>query len=97
MRPDHLLSQIHPVYNASVKFKDVKINPAGTGGDNQSVYAVFRNVLFDQFNPFLATKKRMSFNRKTFFFRDFTQRFHVKGIPDPATCADIYTIFFIHG
>jgi hypothetical protein len=39
----------------------------------------------------------MSFNRKAFFFRNFAQIFHVKGIPNTATCADIYTIFFIHG
>ena len=50
-----------------------------------------------KFNPFLSAEKRVSFNRVTFFFRDFTQLFHFKGITDATTCAYIYTILFIHG
>jgi hypothetical protein len=39
----------------------------------------------------------MRFNRKAFFLRDLAQRLYIKGIPDAAACANIYTIFFIHG
>jgi hypothetical protein len=97
MGPDRLFPQVYTVNDTTLKIKDIIIDPAGTTRNNQGIVSIFGNTFFDQFNPFLSAQKRVSLNRETFFFRNFAQRFHIKGIPDAASCANIYTILFIHG
>jgi hypothetical protein len=97
MRPDNLLPQINAVHNAPVKPECIIQHPPGAGGQHQRVDPLVRNIFFEEFNPLSAAKDRAGFHGKTFFFGDFAELADIDGLSDPATFANIYTIFLIHG
>jgi hypothetical protein len=97
MRPDNLLSQIDPVHDATVKPECIIQNSPGTGAQHKRVDLLIGNVFFEELDPLLAAKNRAGFHGKTFFFGDLADLFDIESLCDPATFANIYTIFLIHG